>query len=231
MLRDGHSLIAKMVALAGLRNDTSFLSTLMRSRPLNDEELEQIPLILKPLSDDERDIGETFMAEMRIALRSSKPFAIVLEGPGWINRLVLQENATINEQYLKTTLPLRLRAAMSADEFYRARGQDPLSYDVRVVPPPLYNLGGKLTLKWTASNMGIQDYITRVHDLDGRIALVLLQAEIARNPNRRVEDVVRSSVYRNPFTLEPMDYDPSDQTLGFDCLANSDDRCALKIGT
>jgi hypothetical protein len=230
MLRDGQSLVAKMVALAGLRNDTGFLSTLMQNRPLSAEQLEQIPRILGPLSEEERDIGETFMAEMRISLRSSKYYAVVMNGPTWINRLVMQENATINEQYLRTFLPLRLRAAMSADEFYRARGHDQLSYEVRVVPPPLYNLGGKLTLKWTASNIGIQDYITRVHDLDGRIALTLLQAEIASNPNRRVEDVVRSSVYRNPFTQEPMSYDPAERTLGFDCLANSDDRCALKIG-
>ena len=136
----------------------------------------------------------------------------------------------MNEQYLRTILPLRLRASMSAEEFYRAHGQDRLAYDVRVVPPPLYNLGGKLTLKWSASNMGIQDYITRVHDLDGRIALVLLQAEIAGAPARRTEDVVRTSVYRNPFTLEPMDFDRTAQTIGFDCLANSDDRCAVRIG-
>lgn len=230
MLRDGQSLVAKMVALAGLRNDADFLSATIRSRSLNDEELEQIPLILAPLSGEERDIGETFLAEMRIALQTTKPFAVVMDGPAWINRLVLQENATMNEQYLRTILPLRLRASMSAEEFYRAHGQDRLAYDVRVVPPPLYNLGGKLTLKWSASNMGIQDYITRVHDLDGRIALVLLQAEIAGAPARRTEDVVRTSVYRNPFTLEPMDFDRTAQTIGFDCLANSDDRCAVRIG-
>jgi hypothetical protein len=231
MLRDGQSLIAKMVALAGIRNDTTFLSTVIRRQPMNDEDLARIPLILEPFSAEERDIGETFMAEMRISMQSAKSFAVVMEGPAWINQLALQENATINEQYLRLTLPLRVRAAMTAEEFYRARGQDQLSSPVRVIPPPLYNLGGKLSLKWAAQNLGIQDYISRVHDLDGRIALVLLQAEIARNPDRRVEDVVRSSVYRNPFTLEPMDYDPTDQTLGFDCLANSDDRCAVQIGT
>lgn len=205
MLRDRQSLVAKMVALAGLRNDIGFLSMLMRNRPLSAEELEQIPRILGPLSDEERDIGETFMAEMRISLQSSKYYAVVMNGPAWINRLVMQKNATINEQYLRTFLPLRLHAAMSADEFYRARGHEQLSYEVRVMPPPLYNL-------------------------DGRIALALLQAEIAGNRDRRVEDIVRSSVYRNPFTQEPMNYDPAEGTLGFDCLANSDDRCALRIG-
>lgn len=231
MLREGQSLIAKMVALAGIRNDTTFLSTLIRNRQLGNDEFEQINSILEPLAAEERDIGETFMAEMRIALQSSKSFAVMMEGPSWLNRLALQENATINQQYLRLTLPLRLRAALSADEFYRSRGQDRVSHDVRIIPPPLYNLGGTLTLKWAASNIGIQDYITRVHDLDGRIALVLLQAEIAGNSNRRIEDVVRSSVYRNPFTLEPMNYDRTEKTLGFDCLANSDDRCAVRIGT
>jgi hypothetical protein len=231
MLRDGQSLVAKMVALAGLRNDTSFLSTLIRSRPLSNDELAQIASILAPLSEDERDIGETFLAEMRISLMSAKPFAVVMDGPAWINRLALQENATINENYIGLWVPLRLRAAMSAEEFYRGLGQADLSNPVRLFPPPLYNLGGKRTLNWAGSQVGFQGYISRVHEQDGRIALVLLQAEIAASPDRRVEDVVQSSRYRNPFTGEPMNYDRDEQTIGFDCLSNSDDRCMLRIGT
>lgn len=230
MLRDGQSLIAKMVALAGLRNDTTFLSTLIRTRQLSSDQLAQIASILEPLSDDERDIGETFLAEMRISLLSAKPFAVVMDGPAWINRLALQENATINENYVGLFVPLRLRAAMSAQEFYRGHGQTDVSNPVRLFPPPLYNLGGKLTLNSAGSILGHQDYISRVHELDGRISLVLLQAEIAGSPNRRVEDVVRSSRYRNPFTQEPMNYNQTEQTIGFDCISNSDDRCMLRIG-
>jgi hypothetical protein len=230
MLRDGQSLIAKMVALAGLRNDTTFLSTLLRERTLGPDELLAVERVLAPLTQDERDIGETFLAELRIVLLSDKSLAVILEGPPAITRLALQENATVNEYYFTTTIPLQLRAGLSANEFRERRANEPLAYDVRAVPPPLYNLGGKFVLKWMASQIGAQDYISRVHDLDGRIALVLLQAEIARNPDRRPEDVVRDSRYRNPYTLEPMDYDPAAGTIGFDCLANGTDLCAVAIG-
>ena len=230
MLRDGQSLIAKMVALAGLRNDTTFLSTLLRERDLSDDEIRSVERILSPLTADERDIGETFFAELRISLLSEKPLALLLEGPPAITRLALQENATLNEYFFTTTLALRLRASLSAGEFHEQRAYEPLRYDVRAMPPPLYNLGGKFILKWVASRIGYADYISRVHDLDGRIALVLLQAEIAQNPNRRPEAVVQSSRYRNPYTLEPFDYDPDAETIGFQCLANDTDVCAVAIG-
>jgi hypothetical protein len=60
---------------------------------------------------------------------------------------------------------------------------------------------------------------------------VRLQAEIARSPTRRPEDIVRDSRHRNPYTLEPFDYDPDARTVGFDCLANGTDVCAVALGT
>ena len=229
MLRDGQSLIAKMVALAGLRNDTTFLSALVRSGSPDPSALAAIGGILEPLSDEERDIGETFLTELRIMLLSAKDLGVMFEGPPWIVRLALQEQATINEYYVTTTNAMRVRAALSAAEFFRQRGHERLAYDVRAFPPPLYNLGGKFVLKWMAAEMSIQDYITRVHDLDGRISLVLLQAEIAAQPGRSVEEIVRASIYRNPYTGAPMEYDSSAGTIGFDCLANGADVCAVAI--
>lgn len=229
MLRDGQSLIAKMVALAGLRNDTTFLSTLLRERDLTAVELGEVERILSPLTTDERDIGETFLAELRISLMSEKPYALLLDGPPAIARLALQENATLNEYYFTTTIPLQLKASLSASEFHDQGANAPMAYDVRAVPPPLYNLGGKFILKWVASQISLADYISRVHDLDGRIGLVLLQAEIALSPSRSPEDVVRESRHRNPYTLEPFDYDRDAGTIGFDCLANGTDVCAVAI--
>jgi hypothetical protein len=76
----------------------------------------------------------------------------------------------------------------------------------------------------------LQDYITRVHDLDGRILLVLLQAELESRPQRSVVELVRTSAHKNPYTGEPMDYDEAGQTLRFDCLeASASDVCAVVI--
>ena len=230
MLRDGQSLIAKMVALAGLRNDTQFLSALMRERDLSPTELAAITDILTPFSDEERDIGETFLAEARIAMLSGKSLGVFLDGPVAITRLAVQENATLNENFLTTTMPLRFRASLSGSEYYAERGYELQDSDVRLFPPPLYNLGGKLVLKLLVNQSGLTGYISRVHDMDGRIALVLLQAEILADPDRRIERVVTESRHRNPYTLEPMHYDADEGTLSFECLGNAADVCAVAIG-
>jgi len=230
MLRDGQSLIAKMVALAGLRNDTQFLSALMRERSLGAGEIAALADVLTPLSDAERDIGETFLAEARIAMLSDKSYNVFLAGPVAWTRLALQENATLNDNYLMTTIPLRLRAALSASEYYAQRGFELPDVKVRLFPPPLYNLGGRFVLKFLADQNGLTGYISRVHDTDGRIALVLLQAEILAAAGRPIDRVVAESRYRNPYTLEPMIYDPAEGTLSFECLGNAADACAIAIG-
>ena len=229
MLRDGQTLIAKMVALAGLRNSMQFLSVLMHQRSLSPAELTGIGQLLTPLSDEERDIGETFLSEFRLTALTDESLAALIDSPSALTKLAMQNNATYNEFYLTTTLPLRFRAALSADEFYEQRGYERLTYEVRVFPPPLYNLGGKVTLKYFAEQIGMTDYISRVHDIDGRIALVLLQAEILSNPEQPVESVIAASRYRNPYTLEPMDYDRATGQIGFDCLANGMDVCAVAL--
>ncbi len=76
----------------------------------------------------------------------------------------------------------------------------------------------------------VQDYITRVHDLAGRISLVLLQAEIEEHSAQSAAAIARSSEHRNPYTLEPMDYDAQARTLSFKCLAeNTSDVCAVAL--
>lgn len=230
-LRDGQTLIAKMVALAALRNDLTFLSALMRDRDLSEEDLEFLRQYLSPFTSEERDIGETFLAELRIALLSEKSLVIPEEG-SWTTRLLLQQHATLNEYYFSTILPMQLRASLSPAEFYRQRGYEQLSYSVRAFPPPLFNLGGKLVLEHIMTENNLQDYITRVHDLEGRILLVLLQAELESRSERSVPEVVRTSTYKNPYTGEPMDYDEAAQTIRFDCLeASSSDVCAVVLSS
>lgn len=231
MLRDGQSLIAKMVALAGFRNDLEFLSALMRLRDLDDSEIQSIRNLLHPFTGEERDIGESFLAELRIMLLSSKPLVVMLGDSSWVTRLTLQRRATLNEYYLTTIIPLRLRASLGPEEFYRQRGYETLTYNVRAFPPPLFNLGGKLVLKRMAAEYDMQDYISRVHDVNGRVSLILLQAEIEQSPELSVEAVIKSSKHRNPYTAGPVDYDRQAQTIGFDCLTGDPyDVCSVAIG-
>ncbi len=231
MLDDGQSLIAKMVALAGFRNDLEFISALLRLRELSNTEIESIRKLLHPLSSDEQDIGESFLTELRISMLSDGSLTVMLSDYSWVARMFFQNRATLNEYYLSAIMPLRLRASLDAKTFYLRKGYEKLPYDFRAFPPPLYNLGGKLALKQLAAIHSLTDYISRVHDVDGRVVLLLLQAEIEQNSRRRVETIVRSSVYRNPYTGEAMKYDESAHTIGFDCLTeNPGDVCSVVIG-
>ncbi len=226
MLDGGQVLISKMIALGYLGVDAKFLSTLIRTRQLSAEELRSLSAVLAPLTESERNIEEAYMGELRFS-RMSRMSAV--DDQVWLLRLALQRNATANEYYTNLILPLRLHASLSATEFYRLRGYKPSFDKLRFMPPPLYNLGGKLLLRdWGWSDFPF-DHINRVHDLDGRIALVLLQAEIALNAGRSVQDVVNESRYRNPYTGEPMHYDSGKGTISFRCLAIELRACAVKL--
>jgi hypothetical protein len=214
ILRDSETLVTKMVSLAGIQNNLDFLSTLMRNRTLSEDDIQVINSFLRPFTSDETDIGEAFISEARVAVLS-EPHPMISES-SWISRLMLQENATLNEEFVTVFAPVRLRASLTAQEYYRQEAYKPLPYDFRLFPPPLYNLGGKLARRSAWGDAQI--FLARVHDQNGRIALVLLQAEIEQDPSTAVEDVIRMSDHRNPYTNDPMEYDAQAQTIGFKCL-------------
>src|SRR5690606_13585466 len=91
MLDGGQTLIAKMIALAGLRYDTMFLSTLMRVRELSESDLREIRTVLTPLTESERNLEETFMAELRIGLLGEAGARLLVPGPAPLGGLLSQE--------------------------------------------------------------------------------------------------------------------------------------------
>jgi hypothetical protein len=230
VLRDGNSLVAKMVGIAGMRNNMELLSWLLANRHLDTRETETLRRIAAPLTDQERDIGEVFLSELRLSMLSDKDLVVMLGDSSPSISLTLQENATLNEYFLTTVQSLQLRAAMNPEAFARARANEPVVYRLRRFPPPLYNLGGKLVLKRMATEYRFQDYITRVHDHVGRMELLLLQTEIEDQPETPIATVVRRSRHRNPYTGEPMQYDAEAGTLSFECLSNNEtDICAVAL--
>lgn len=231
-LRESETLATKMVSLAGMQNGLDFLSTLMRHRELAASDHAQIEAFLRPLTGDESNIEEAFLSEARTAVLSEKPPILMFSS--WTRQLIAQQNATANEDYMTNVVPMRHRAALSASEYYRRKAYQPLTHPLRLFPPPLYNLGGKLAL---SDGRDAAQFPARVHDQNGRILLVLLQSEIARRPQSSgVREVVQASAYRSPYTGDPMEYDADAQTIGFKCLhtifhpPDPPDRCALVIG-
>jgi len=215
ILRDGEALATKMVALAGMQHDLDLLSTLMRTRVLDAPDLRAIQGIVRPFTRQESDISEAFVSEARAEVLS-KPSWMIAE-TSWFTRLMLQRNATLNEEYVTVSVPMFGRAALSPEQYFAREAYKPLPYALNLWWPPLYNLGGKLALLSTWPGDWPQ-FVARVHDQDGRNALLSLQAEIAQHPGMSVEDVVQRSESRNPYTHEPFSYDTRAKTIGFVCM-------------
>lgn len=231
MLRESDTLVAKMISLAGIQNTLDFLSASLRRRELTESEAQFLRDFLRPLTAEESDIGEAFLSEARIAVLSETP--PVAMGSPWFVRRSLQRNATLNELYSKIIVPMRHRAALTPREFYTQLAYEPLNHDLREFPLSPFNWGGHIALR--NANWDPEQFVARVQDANGRISLVMLQAELKQKPGVDVSDVVSASRWRNPYTGDPMDYDPESRTIGFACLHTafhppaSPDNCSVAL--
>jgi hypothetical protein len=231
LLREGDTLVAKMISLAGIQNTLDFLSALLRRRELTESEIQSIRHFLRPMTAEESDIGEAFLSEARIAVLSETP-PVAMSSP-WFVRWSLQRNATLNELYLKIIVPMRLRSALTPREFYTQGAYEPLNHDLRELPLSLFNWGGHMAFR--NANWDPEQFVARVQDANGRISLVMLQAELEQKPELDVRAVVSSSRWRNPYTGGPMEYDPEFHTIGFVCLHTafhppaSPDKCSIAL--
>jgi hypothetical protein len=230
-LREGETLVAKMISVAGIQNTLDFLSALMRDRELTGSDIQFIQHFLRPMTAEEGDIGEAFLSEARITVLS-EPLPVAVDS-SWIIRLMLQRNSTLNELYLKTIFPMRLRAALTPEQFYRQGAYLPLNDDLREFPFSPFNLGGRIASR--NATWDPEQFVARVHDENGRILLVLIQTEIEQRPESEVKAVLSSSPWRNPYTGDPMEYALESHTIGFECLHTafhppaSPDKCRIAI--
>jgi hypothetical protein len=231
-LRDAQLLGTKMSGLAAIHWTHDFLSTLMRERQLDAHELEQLRGFIRPFTREERDIGAAFLSESRTAMLGGKPY--VAADASWLVRVLLQKNATFNQQFRDTIEPMRRRASLDARQYYDQKAYEPLPLEFAVAPAMFYNLGGKLAV--IPSDWTWHLFPARVHDEDGRITLLLLQAQLEEKLDPDVATLVRTSALRNPYTGEPMEYDSRTGTIGFACLHTAfhppepPDRCAVDVG-
>ena len=93
--------------------------------------------------------------------------------------------------------------------------------DDLITPTPwtprfLYNFSGKVMIGQAIP--AYNDYIGRIHDLNGMFHLLKLQIEIALKPETPVEQVIKHSQYSNPYTLKPMSYNKESHSIYFQCM-------------
>lgn len=220
VLADNHILITQMIAIASVFNSIDSLSTSINQGALSPQQLSELQRQIKTLSKKELDMGTTFDYEFKYGMCFFEQAEATGGIGNFIENLFYQPQATTNLNYEFVTRPLKQVSALSSVEFYQhvtgANKEVKFSSPFNWSPTTLYNPLGKQLISYAIP--AYNDYIARVHDLNGMMYLLKLQIEIAMSPNRSVEQVIAQSKYTNPYTLEPMDYNSETHSIYFECL-------------
>jgi len=242
MLEQGNSLIDKMVAVASIWRDIQTVSEFLKVNdelpPMSDRLLTKT---LEPLTDGQLDISESFIFELRAFKNTISTididdlvsfYGITTTPMHWL----IQPNASVNDYNQYFTQPVIELSKLPARTFYKTinnleEGDIECCFKdvdglVGFSPASLYNIGGKLLLP--AMKVEAQDYVARVHDLNGMISLVKLQLDLKRLADTSVQSSIKESQHTNPYTGKPMDYDPKNNWLSFECLDESS-KCRIKL--
>lgn len=221
VLKKSNLMLTKMIAVATLSDDINSISAVINQDALDSQQLTQLQTHIKTLNSTEIDMGTTIDFEFKYSM-SLFDDAEAVSPVGmseWIN--FFQPKATHNTTYLYNFKPLKKVTSLNTVEFHQylksnQQHQDfvsPVSWSLSM----LYNPTGKL-LVGSTQVPAYNDYIGRVHDLNGMFHLLKLQIEIALNPDRPVEQVINESQYTNPYTLEPMSYKKDSHSIHFKCM-------------
>lgn len=213
VLNQGNTIISKMIATAALWNDLQYLSEFMQNKTFTEQQLSLIKQLLTILNKDELDISESILGENRWI---ASEFVNIQKN--WITRMAFQYKATLNTNYFYVIKPdvelAQLSSTKLAESILQGRmsNQSPLIWS----PSSLYNLIGKWLVSLRHPNM--QEYIARVHDLNGMILLVQLQLLLKNTPNEEIESSIKNSTIKNPYTNRAMEWDRAKGALEFKCL-------------
>ena len=227
LLVNGNMLITKMVAVAVLWTDLQYLSEFIGKNDLSEENYLFAIELLKPLTNKELDIGESFIFEAHsfypsLVNMSTKELDFAFGSFSDLLNLLIQPNSTSNIHYENFIKPIVALSKLSASEFYHAlkieKQNHQKAMEFKFQLNSLYNLGGKMLLpavSWSAS-----EYISRMHDLNGMIRLVKLQIEIKQNAqNTTIETLIKKSKHSNLYTNQPVNFDSGKNTISFECLS------------
>ncbi|WP_223789384.1 hypothetical protein [Marinicella meishanensis] len=231
LLQEGHHMITKMVAVASINNGIGALSKALDEDRFDSSQLRQLLAMVPRLTQAETNMRTVFQHEFKhgIDLFDQAEQTGELQYLGWFD--LFQPNATHNLAYELSTRPLLAMSALSAQEFHQqhSRGAWDLTTDDAFSwsPTTLYNPTGKMLL--SIATPAYADYVARVHDLDGMLALLRLKIEIKLNPETDVAAVIASSQERNPYTQQPMGHDAAGKRIHFACADGTSDVCELSL--
>ncbi len=230
LLKQGHHMITKMVAVASINNGIGALSKALDEDRFTSSQLQQLLTMVPRLSQAETNMQTVFQYEFKhgIDLFDQAEDSGELKYLGWFD--FFQPNATHNLAYELSFQSLLAMSTLSPKEFHQQQSgtRNQLQVDAfSWSPTSLYNPTGKMLL--SIATPAYADYVARVHDLDGMLALLRLKIEIKLNPETSVADTVAASKERNPYTGEAMNYDVAGQRIYFDCADRTSDVCELSL--
>lgn len=235
VLVQGNTLMDKMVAIASIWTDIQYLSEFIRTKSPSKELQTKVVRLLEPLTTEQLDISDAFITEATMLYRSvsnitQEEMATIFGLKIFPVNLLLQPNATNNSHYENFLKPIVRLNKLSKDQFYQEIQLDSIdlnkAFAVNFNPSNLYNLSGKLLLNF--SIWSPEDYIARVHDLNGMISLVKLQVQLKDVTGNSVESTINVSTIKSPYTDKTMAFDKENNWLGFDCLGKSA-YCKIKL--
>ena len=227
VVNESHLLITKMVAIAAVYNDISSISVAVQNKQLTVEQMRLIQHHIKEMKPAGSNWKNTFEMEFKSGIQMLEQAYEESEVGPWWETLLYQNQATQNVYYLSTFKPLSIISTYDSVRFYQhiQNGEreflfyQPLSWS----PSALYNpIGKRYALP------AYEDYLARGHDVSGMVLLLKLQIELALNPTVDRQQLINASIYKNPYTLEPMDYDPKTNQISFTCMDKSS-VCALQL--
>lgn len=228
LLEKGDTVLDKMIAIASIWSDLQAASDFLTANTdLTETQLIQLGQILTPLTPREIDISEAFAFEeiafYRTLIQSDSKalknaFGLESEPLSWL----LQPNATINAYHQYFTKEIESLNQLSTEAFSKKiiqKSQSPTSCcftELRSIasfsPTTLYNLGGKLLLSVTVYNA--ENYLARVHDLNGMLTLVNIKLSAVQQGESKVADLKTSPIIAG----HKITYDEATESLKFKCL-------------
>jgi len=228
LLMKGDSLLDKMIAVVSIWSDLHTISEYVAKHNITStEQLSNLKVILVELTPEELDIGESFIFEQRAFNKYLKNHAN--NDTSWFRNWLFQPNATLNAYNRLFTQQLVQLSTQSSMNFYETirethNGELVCCFkDLKqlrtVSPSSIYNYAGKLVL--STSSFQAQDYIARVHDLNGMLSLVRLKLSLQSINKSEFTNAISTSNDRNPFNEQAMEFNNNQTRLGFSCLDKS----------
>ena len=226
MLPGRQALIEKMIKMGRLTADLRALSELIRLYGVPKSRAQRVAAALEPLTDRERDMVSVIRNEGIIygSLLSRDAWHVVAGGrPGVgvsLLTLLYQTQASLNRHAQLWALYRELAETPAVKFADRAESLPRRVSELTELHwYDWYNLVGKYII-----SLGVPDgygrYPARMHDLEGLRRLVALQLQIKQRaiPDAKIDAFVRDAgaAYRDPYTEQPMRWDPSAHTLSFE---------------